>query len=92
MTHDPLDVRYARRSDLHNEEVVGEVLVLDEVGGKVHQLNASAGFVWLHCNGDLTVREIIQRLTEHFDVVPAIAEQDVCDIIKQLQDLDLISE
>ena len=52
------------REDLSARVIGGEVVVLDRDGGKVHQLNATASYVWGRCDGRLTEAEIADDLAE----------------------------
>lgn len=80
------------RSDLAVENADGELIVLDKVAGKVHQLNASASFVWNCLDNGVAVRDIAQMLSEECKVERQTALEDVEKIIAQLKDLALIIE
>ena len=80
------------RSDLAIEDADGELIILDKVAGKVHQLNSSASFVW-KCLGDgLATDEIAVMLSEAFDVEPESALSDVRAAIVSFEDLALVVE
>ncbi|MCA9266537.1 MAG: PqqD family protein, partial [Planctomycetales bacterium] len=72
---------FQRRPDLAARDVAGETLLLDNVGELVHQLNATASFIWSCLDGRTSGHQIVQRLTEHYDVDPEIAARDVCAVI-----------
>ena len=81
-----------QRPDLAIEDVDGELIVLDKVAGKVHQLNSSASFVW-KCLGDgLATDEIAVKLSEAFDVEPESALSDVRVALANFEDLALVVE
>ena len=65
------------RPDLAIENADGELIVLDKVAGKVHQLNSSASFVWNCLSDGLAIDEIAHMLAEAFDVEPETALSDV---------------
>jgi hypothetical protein len=83
---------YTQRPDLKIQRVDGEILLLDDQNGYVHQLNQTASFVWLQCDGKSSTAEIARRLADEFDVEDGIAARDVPDIIKKLRDLKLLCE
>lgn len=85
-------VCYTQRSDVRTQEVDGEILVLDDQNGYIHQLNDTAGFVWLLCDGKTTKSDIVRRVVEAFEVDDAVADKDVTEIIDRLRDLNLLSE
>ena len=86
------DACLRRRGDLSVEEVAGETLVLDDLGGCVHQLNPTAGFIWKQCDGQTSLQRIAERLVEEFDVAENVARQDVASAIAHLCKLHLLCE
>lgn len=80
------------RLDLAIENADGELIVLDKVAGKVHQLNSSASFVW-NCLGDgHAIDEITLMFSKEFDVEPATARSDVKAALAEFDSLALIVE
>src|SRR2546427_9530923 len=57
-----------RRSDISARVVVDETVVLDLGAAQIHQLNATASFIWDRCDGYCTVAAIAEKLTGSFDV------------------------
>ena len=64
--------------------------MLDRDGGKVHQLNATASYIWGRCDGRLTEAEIADDLAKTFGVAPAQAMSDVGALIGQFRELGLL--
>lgn len=87
-----LDRCYRQPAEFSVEEVVGETLVLDDQQGRVHQLNPTASFIWKRCDGKTSVQQIVNTLTEMFDVEFDVACRDVTEAIAKLRKLDLLSE
>jgi hypothetical protein len=83
---------YRRRADVRVHEVQGETLILDDQHGQIHQLNATASSIWLRCDGSTSIAQIVQHLTEQFDVDEAIARKDVAEAIERFRELKLLSE
>lgn len=81
-----------RRADVNVRTVGDETVVLDRQRRRIHQLNATASFVWLRCDGQHGVNDIAARLVDDFDVDPAIAERDAADTVRQLAEAGLLQE
>jgi len=73
-------------------EVDGELLVLDQSGGQIHQLNPSAGFIFGCCDGQSSKLVVRRRLIEEFDIDSQTAEQDLDLALKLLADQNLITD
>lgn len=80
------------RPDLAVGNVDSEVIVLDKVAGKVHQLNSSASFIWNCLSDGLDIDEIALLLSEAFNVEPETALTDVQVVLAQFEDLLLVVE
>ena len=80
------------RPDLAIESLDGELIVLDKAAGAVHQLNASASFVWNYLGEGLAADEIARLLAEAFDIEPNRALSDVQAAIAEFTGLELIVE
>lgn len=73
---------------VHDTE--GEVLVLDEAEGRIHQLNATAAVIWrMSERGD---REICRALLETYELEEASAIEDVRRTLAELTLLGLVEE
>ena len=79
-----------RRSDLNVRVVDGETVILDRMGEVIHCCNQTATIIWDQCDGEKAAEEIAKILEEHFDVETAVALDDVCRCLKQLQALNLL--
>ena len=79
-----------RRSDLRARVVDGEIVVLDRKADLLHQLNATAGFIWQHCDGRATRHEIAALLVEAFEVDVDTAAASVASALEQLARLGLL--
>ena len=85
-----LEARPKRRSDLLMRSVEGDVVVLDRRDEKIHQLNATAAFIWERCDGRHSVGEIAKGLAAHFDADSGLVKGDVAGAVLKLQDLGLL--
>jgi hypothetical protein len=83
--------RPRQRPDLTARVVGGETILLDRGSNQVHQLNATASFVWRHCDGAHTPPEIAGALLDAFDVDPVTAHDAVVAVLQQFDELGLLS-
>lgn len=72
------------------KEIDGQTIVLDRTHGKLHELNATAGFVWRHCDGRASVAQIVAATAREFGTDPAIVERDIAALLRQFSELKLI--
>lgn len=79
-----------QRVDVTVREIDGEIVVLDERTGYIHQLNPSASFIWRLCNGENSSHDIAKMMARAFDVDEAIAAKDTDDTIEKLCNLNLL--
>ena len=86
----PLAACLKRRLDVKSRLVDGETVVLDQQAGVIHQLNATASFIWERCDGQSTLTDIAQQLAHAFEVDPHVASCDVNAMIRQLEALHLL--
>jgi hypothetical protein len=81
---------YFPRPELSSRVLDGEVVVLDHDNEKIHQLNATASFVWTRLGGTLDLQAIADELTEQFDVSNHKALGDIRRIVRDFENLKLV--
>jgi hypothetical protein len=79
-----------RVSHVATTEVEGETIVLDREHGQVHQLNATASFIWQRCDGHTALTDIAAAVAREFGADPATAETDTVAAVRQMQALNLL--
>jgi hypothetical protein len=79
-----------RRSDVTVREVDGELLVLDHRTERVHQLNATAVYIWNQCDGATSVADISKAIATEYGLDTHPAEADVVRTVAQFRALDLL--
>lgn len=72
--------------------VDGETVLLDRTGGRVHQLNATASFVWSRLDGTASTGDVAAAVAEAFDVEPERAARDVDALVEQFKALNLLTD
>ncbi len=78
------------RPDLTARAVDGEAVLLDRAGGRVHQFNRTATFIWSRLDGRTSPQELATALAEAFEVEPETAGRDVEALIAQFGALGLL--
>ena len=69
----------------------GEAVVFREATKSIHRLNASAAAVWVCCDGETTVAEMVAELGEVFATSANETEQVVLEALGQLAELGLLA-
>ena len=70
--------------------VDGETVLLDRAGGRVHQLNATASFVWSKLDGSTSCNDVAAAVAEAFEVEQETAARDVTALLDQFRKLNLL--
>jgi len=79
------------RPDLTVRTVDGEAVLLDRSGGRVHQLNVTASFVWSRLDGRTPPHDVVAAVAETFDVKTETAARDVNALLDQFRTLNLLA-
>jgi len=72
------------------QELPHEVLIYDTERHKAHCLNPTAAFIWKHCDGNTSVREIARRMEESLKTI--VDEEVVWYALRQLERDHLLEE
>lgn len=80
------------RDDLGIERIENDLLILDKRNQKVHQLNTTAGAIWASISAGREAKTIVRDIVEKYDVSPAIAAQDVSQVVDELYALGLLEK
>lgn len=68
-----------------------EVVILDRTANQVHQLNATAGFIWRRCDGHHTPAGIADAVVAAFEIDAETARDAVLTALHQFRQLGLLS-
>lgn len=77
-------------SDITCQTINGEAVILNRESQQIHQLNEAGSFIWAQCDGSTSVSEIVEFVTERFDVEHDIAAVDVNRTLEELLALSLL--
>ncbi len=61
-----------------------KAFILAEDGHKIHNLNKVGSFIWKSADGHQTVRDIIGKICERFEIDEKTAERDASEFIGKL--------
>ncbi|MBI3669637.1 MAG: PqqD family protein [Acidobacteria bacterium] len=65
--------------------IEGEVVIISPEDSVVHELNATASFVWMQANGERTPEEIAVLLAAEYEVAPEEALADTRELVAHLE-------
>lgn len=81
----------ARRRDISEVELDGEVVLLDHVSGALHVLNPVAAAIWSELDGERTLEEIVARLSEATGSENSRVRADVSGFLDELRSGGLLA-
>jgi hypothetical protein len=70
--------------------VADGIIMLDMETGRIHQLNATAGFIWRQCDGVASAADIAASVTREYGVEEGAAARDVEMALSELRALNLV--
>ena len=73
-----------QKADYHLEVLDGEALIYHLNQTKIMYCNRTASIIWQLCQGEYTIAQIINMLSEAYPEAAETMENDVIDTIKQL--------
>jgi hypothetical protein len=68
------------------------VPIKDNLGdmGSIYNLNEVGAFIWEQLDGQKTLRDINEMLTDEFDIPEGESEEDIIEFVNQLKEIDAI--
>lgn len=86
---------YKRNEDFVFRQIRNETVLVpikDNVGdlGSIYSLNEVGAFVWEHLDGKNRLTDIKDMISEEFEVSSQKAEEDLCEFVRQLKEIDAI--
>ncbi len=90
-----LNKQYKRNENVVSRKINNETILVpikNNVAdmGLIYGLNEVGGFVWDYLDGTNRLIDIKEMVMEQFDVSSEEAEQDLCDFVNQLKEVDAI--
>lgn len=71
-------------------EIEGEVVIISPEDSVLHELNATASFIWKQSTGSQTLEAIADQMSEEFDVDRETALQDATELARHLAGKNLL--
>ena len=81
---------YRVKPGLIAQSVDGELLILNRAQEQIHQLNPVASFIWQELDEQVSIEQLVQALTNKYDVKQDVAKHDLESLLNELSDLQLI--
>lgn len=78
--------RPRRRADVTTHALGDELVLHDEKHARVHVLNATARFIWDHCNGEMSEEGLVAVMKALFpEIDETELRNDVLETLKELR-------
>ena len=86
---------YKKNEDFVFRKIKDETILVpikDNVGdmGSIYNLNEVGAFVWEHLDGKNRLIDIKEMISEEFEVSSQKAEEDLCEFVRQLREIEAI--
>ena len=86
-----LATRPRRRHTVEEKDLGDEYMFYDAQGEKVHVLNGIAREIYLLCDGEHSVADLVKDIVDRYEVDEETASKDVDALLQQLTELELLS-
>ena len=92
---DCLERSFSKSSELTTRAIAGETLIVPITGrvgdlDSIYTLNEVGSRIWQLINDQIKVRQIVESVSEEFEVTREEAERDVIELINSLAEAGLI--
>ena len=92
-----MNMRYKRNEDFVYRKIENETILVpikNNVGdmGCIYNLNEVGAFVWEHLDGEKTLDDLKNMVTQEFDVSAQEAEEDLIQFVGDLIDIEAIRQ
>ena len=87
--------RYRKDPSIVSRNIAGEVILVPiqrRMGDleNIFMLNPTAASAWSLIDGERTLGEIVDAMTQEFDVKPEEAASDMCHLMEQLESMQAV--
>lgn len=83
--------KYQRDARLPFQEIQGQAVVVVPARRELHEMDETATFLWAELAKPRTVRDLADALCAEFEVGVDVAEADVKEFLRSLEDKGLVS-
>ncbi len=85
-------MKIKKSSDIFFKEINGEIVLLGKDKEKIHQLNQTGTFLWNNLEKTKSIKHLVQKLVEDYDIDQKTAANDVRQWITDLLDKGFIQK
>lgn len=78
------------KKQLNVTDLSGEKVMVDFEQGKYFMIKGVGNDIWDMLADDITVKQILEKLAEEYEDIPADCEKQVLDFLNNLEDLGII--
>ncbi len=82
---------FCRKDDKLSTQIDMETIILDMVDGVYSQLNPVASLIWELLQEDVTLAQLITKVTDRFDTTDEECTPDILSFLQQLADKEFIT-
>jgi hypothetical protein len=75
---------------LEGKDLVDEYIFYDAKGEEVHVLNGIAREIFLLCDGERSVDDLVKNIVDRYEVDEETARRDISELLQNLVDLKLV--
>lgn len=83
-------VKPRARAELEVVEIDGEAVVYDARSDGLHYLNHSSATVFALCDGESTIVDIVEAISDVYELPPDDADKQVRQLVRDLRTIDLL--
>lgn len=83
-------MRYQRDARLPFQEIQGQAVVVVPAQRELHEFDETATFLWAQLALPRTITDLAAALCAEFEVDPAVAEADIRDFLRSLEEKGLV--
>ncbi len=80
-----------KKNNIAYRIINGEVVIVNLKKSTFHTLNPVATFIWEQLDGQATLSDIVERLSQEFEIDRETSENDCVDFINDLLNKDMIT-
>lgn len=85
-----LDKYIVRSEGMACRMIDGQAFLLNEEGTKMHLLNKVGSLILQYASGDVSIKDIVAKIVERFNVEEDVAQRDALEFIRKLVDMKIL--
>jgi hypothetical protein len=85
-----LQARPRQNLDTASRSIDDATYVLDPETSELHAFNEVGGRIWELIDGERSLQDVAAAIADEYEVDPAVAQADVLEFVRTLQEKDLV--